>query len=78
MDTSAASDGAQGHLFFSFFFFLRDHPLRDFSLYFIFYEDGNEADDNDDDDDDDTVEIRFGLRLRDRAVFYAFFQISRR
>ena len=41
--------------------------------------DGNEADDNDDDDDDDdTVEIHFGLRLHDRAVLYASFQISRR
>ena len=39
--------------------------------------DGNEADDNDN-DDDDTVEIHFGLRLRDRAVLYASFQISRR
>ena len=52
--------------------------MRDFSLYFLlfFSVDGNEADGND--DDDDTVEIHFGLRLRDRAVFYAFFQISRR
>jgi len=40
--------------------------------------DGNEADDNDDDDDDDnTVEVHFSLRLHDRAVFYASFQISR-
>ena len=36
--------------------------------------DGNEADDND--DDDDTVEIHFGLRLCDRAVFCTSFQIS--
>ena len=34
--------------------------------------------DNDNDDDDDTVEIHFGLRLRERAVFFASFQISRR
>ena len=41
-------------------------------FFFLQMINGNEVDDN---DDDDPVEIHFGLRLHDRAVFYASFQI---